>query len=165
MKLTPPRIVPRPETAKPITHKSPPIPGEYVELARGAYAVQPNDAAPPGDKNPETARTLIFGRTSKHHSLALAATSSQKLKGLKGPGYGLQTAGVWVSAEAIPECYCNVTNADISRHSEFRNYVRELKFMPATKSGVWGTVPPHWISAPPDSTRVFSAASESQELT
>ena len=28
MKLTPPRIVPRPETAKPITQRSPPIPGE-----------------------------------------------------------------------------------------------------------------------------------------
>ncbi len=55
MKLTPPRIVPRPEIARPITHRSPPIPGEYVELARGAYAVHPNDAAPPGVRNPATA--------------------------------------------------------------------------------------------------------------
>ena len=55
MKLTPPRIVPRPEIARPITQRSPPMPGEYVELARGAYAVQPNDAAPPGVRNPATA--------------------------------------------------------------------------------------------------------------
>ena len=55
MKLTPPKIVPRPEIASPITQRSPPIPGEYVELARGAYAVQPKDAAPPGVKNPMVA--------------------------------------------------------------------------------------------------------------
>ena len=52
MKLTPPRIVPRPEIARPITQRSPPIPGEYVELASGAYAVHPKEAAPPGVKNP-----------------------------------------------------------------------------------------------------------------
>ena len=132
-----------------------PMSGRFLRNLESAWFVHPS----------ETARTLIFGRTSKRHSLALAATSSQKLKGLKGSGYGPKTAEVWVSAEAIPECYYNVTEADSSSQSEFRNYGRPLKFMPATKSGVWGTVPPHWISAPPDSTRVFSAASESQELT
>ncbi|CAB4342512.1 unannotated protein [freshwater metagenome] len=55
MKLTPPRIVPRPEIVKPMTQRSPPIPGEYVEFASGAYAVHPNDAAPPGVRNPATA--------------------------------------------------------------------------------------------------------------
>ena len=129
--------------------------GRFLRNLESAWFVHPS----------ETARTLIFGRSSKHHLLALAATSSQKLKGLQGRGYGLQTAGVWVSAEAIPECYCNVTEADSSRHSEFRNYGRQLKFMPETKSELGCTVPPHWISAPPDSTRVFSAASESRELT
>jgi len=36
MKFTPPRIVPRPPIARPITHKSPPIPGEYWEFDNGA---------------------------------------------------------------------------------------------------------------------------------
>ena len=53
MKLTAPRIVPRPPTARPITHRSPPMPGEYEELDKGAYAVHPKDAAPPGAKKPE----------------------------------------------------------------------------------------------------------------
>ena len=52
IKLTPPRIVPTPLIAKPINQRSPPIPGEYSEFESGAYAVQPKDAAPPGDKKP-----------------------------------------------------------------------------------------------------------------
>ncbi|CAB4534735.1 unannotated protein [freshwater metagenome] len=55
MKFTPPRIVPIPPIANPITQRSPPIPGEYWEFASGAYAVQPNEAAPPGLKNPANA--------------------------------------------------------------------------------------------------------------
>ena len=55
MKFTPPRIVPTPLIAKPINHKSPPIPGEYCALDSGAYTVQPNEAAPPGDRNPPNA--------------------------------------------------------------------------------------------------------------
>ena len=55
MKLTPPRIVPIPPIAKPTIQRSPPMPGEYCELDSGAYAVQPNEAAPPGDKNPAKA--------------------------------------------------------------------------------------------------------------
>jgi len=55
MKFTPPRIVPRPESASPTIHKSAPTPGEYCELESGAYAVQPNDAAPPGVRNPANA--------------------------------------------------------------------------------------------------------------
>ncbi|CAB5063844.1 unannotated protein [freshwater metagenome] len=51
-KLTPPKIVPRPPIASPTNHRSPPIPGEYCAFARGAYAVQPKEAAPPGVKNP-----------------------------------------------------------------------------------------------------------------
>ena len=55
MKFTPPRIVPRPPSASPTIQRSPPIPGEYSALESGAYAVQPNEAAPPGDKNPAVA--------------------------------------------------------------------------------------------------------------
>ena len=58
MKLTPPKMVPKPLIASPKTHKSPPIPGEKVVLESGAYANQPNDAAPCGVKNPETAIKL-----------------------------------------------------------------------------------------------------------
>ena len=36
MKFTPPRIVPNPESAKPKTHRSPPIPGEKVVFESGA---------------------------------------------------------------------------------------------------------------------------------
>ena len=36
MKLTPPMIVPKPASARPNTHKSPPIPGEKVVLDNGA---------------------------------------------------------------------------------------------------------------------------------
>ena len=36
MKLTPPRIVPKPLRARPKTHKSPPIPGEKVVFDSGA---------------------------------------------------------------------------------------------------------------------------------
>ena len=46
MKLTPPMMVPKPPRASPKTHKSPPIPGENVEVESGTYANQPNDAAP-----------------------------------------------------------------------------------------------------------------------
>src|ERR1700710_2818743 len=53
--LTPPRMVPRPETARPMIQRSPPAPGEFTAFDSGAYAVQPNAAAPPGVKNPETA--------------------------------------------------------------------------------------------------------------
>ncbi|CAB4762296.1 unannotated protein [freshwater metagenome] len=55
MKFTPPRIVPIPPIARPITQRSPPMPGEYCEFASGAYAVQPNEAAPPGVKKPAKA--------------------------------------------------------------------------------------------------------------
>ena len=47
-KLTPPRIVPNPDSARPMIHMSAPTPGEYVALVSGAYAYQPNAAAPPG---------------------------------------------------------------------------------------------------------------------
>ena len=46
MKFTQPRIVPNPLSARPNTHKSPPIPGENVVFDNGAYANHPNDAAP-----------------------------------------------------------------------------------------------------------------------
>ena len=48
MKLTPDRMVPRPDRVRPMIHMSPPMPGEYTELVSGEYAYQPNDAAPPG---------------------------------------------------------------------------------------------------------------------
>ena len=47
-KLTPLRIVPSPESTRPMIHMSPAIPGECTELVSGAYAYQPNAAAPPG---------------------------------------------------------------------------------------------------------------------
>jgi hypothetical protein len=52
MKLTEPRIVPKPARARPKTQRSPPRPGENVVSDSGAYANQPNDAAPCGVKNP-----------------------------------------------------------------------------------------------------------------
>ncbi|CAH0327606.1 hypothetical protein SRABI128_06273 [Microbacterium sp. Bi128] len=55
MKLTAPRMVPKPESARPKTQRSPPTPGLNVVLDSGAYANQPNDAAPCGVMNPETA--------------------------------------------------------------------------------------------------------------
>ncbi len=54
MKLTPPRIVPRPDIHRPMTHRSPPMPGELTASLSGAYANQPKLAAPPGTKNPDT---------------------------------------------------------------------------------------------------------------
>src|SRR5690554_6551936 len=55
MKFTAPRIVPNPLSARPNTHRFPPIPGENVVEERGAYANQPNDAAPCGVRKPATA--------------------------------------------------------------------------------------------------------------
>ena len=34
-KLTPPRIVPRPDSTRPMIHMSPPMPGEYSALVSG----------------------------------------------------------------------------------------------------------------------------------
>ncbi len=48
MKLTPPRMVPSPDSTRPMIHMSPPTPGEYSELVSGEYAYQPNPGAPPG---------------------------------------------------------------------------------------------------------------------
>jgi hypothetical protein len=36
MKFTPPKMVPKPLSARPKTHRSPPIPGENVVFERGA---------------------------------------------------------------------------------------------------------------------------------
>jgi hypothetical protein len=36
MKLTPPRIVPKPESARPMIHRSAPMPGEFAALVSGA---------------------------------------------------------------------------------------------------------------------------------
>src|SRR6478735_3397379 len=55
MKLTAPRMVPKPDSARPNTHRSPPMPGVNVVLFRGAYAVQPKEADPCGVMKPETA--------------------------------------------------------------------------------------------------------------
>ena len=53
-KLTAPRIVPRPTIHRPMTHRSPPIPGEFASSVSVEYAVQPKSAAPPGTMKPET---------------------------------------------------------------------------------------------------------------
>ena len=65
MKLTPPMIVPKPLRARPKTHRSPPMPGEKVVFDKGAYANHPNDAAPCGVKNPETAIRLPKKKNQK----------------------------------------------------------------------------------------------------
>ena len=54
-KLTAPRIVPKPVSASPSTHRSPPTPGENVSLDNGVYAVHPKEAEPCGVRNPATA--------------------------------------------------------------------------------------------------------------
>ena len=36
MKLTPPRIVPKPDSARPMIHMSAPMPGEWIESFSGA---------------------------------------------------------------------------------------------------------------------------------
>ena len=56
--LTPPRIVPRPDSASPMIHMSAPTPGEFVASESGVYAVQPKFAAPPGVTKPSTASVL-----------------------------------------------------------------------------------------------------------
>ena len=53
--LTPPRMVPRPPTARPMIHRSPPAPGEWMASVSGEYAVQPKSAAPPGVMKPAVA--------------------------------------------------------------------------------------------------------------
>ena len=52
--LTAPRMVPRPEMARPTIHMFVPVPGVLVTLFSGAYAVQPKSGAPPGVTNPPT---------------------------------------------------------------------------------------------------------------
>ncbi len=54
VKLTAPRMVPRPAMYRPMIHRSPPTPGELTASFNGAYANQPKLAAPEGDRNPET---------------------------------------------------------------------------------------------------------------
>ncbi|GFJ91720.1 hypothetical protein Prum_053620 [Phytohabitans rumicis] len=53
--LTPPRIVPRPEMARPTIHMLAPTPGELTASLSGAYANQPKSAAPPGVMKPARA--------------------------------------------------------------------------------------------------------------
>ena len=50
--LTAPRMVPRPPTVRPKTHRSAPTPGLCTAPDNGVYAVQPKSAAPPGVRNP-----------------------------------------------------------------------------------------------------------------
>ena len=75
MKLTPPRIVPIPLIANPTIHKSPPMPGEYCAFESGAYAVQPNDAAPPGVKNPAKA-IIPPKRKSQYESMFILGNAT-----------------------------------------------------------------------------------------
>jgi len=53
MMLTAPRIVPRPDSVRPKTHRSAPALGEKTTLLSGAYANQPKSAAPSGVRKPE----------------------------------------------------------------------------------------------------------------
>ena len=50
--LTAPRIVPRPDSTRPMIHMSAPAPGELTALFSGEYANQPKSAAPPGVMKP-----------------------------------------------------------------------------------------------------------------
>ena len=52
MKLTAPRIVPRPDSHRPRIHRSPPTPGERAAADNGEYPVHPQSAAPPGVAKP-----------------------------------------------------------------------------------------------------------------
>ena len=51
--FTAPRMVPSPDTASPMIHRSPPTPGEFCTQDSGTG--RPNAAAPPGVKNPDVA--------------------------------------------------------------------------------------------------------------
>src|SRR3546814_5814083 len=53
--FTAPKIVPRPDTPRPKSHISAPVPGECTASVNGVYAVQPKSAAPPGVMNPAIA--------------------------------------------------------------------------------------------------------------
>ena len=44
--------VPTPVAPTPMIHMSEPMPGEWMESARGMYMVQPKSAAPPGVRKP-----------------------------------------------------------------------------------------------------------------
>ncbi len=55
MKLTAPRIEPKPDSATPVIHRSAPRPGEWTASDSGAYRNQPKSAAPPGVRNPKAA--------------------------------------------------------------------------------------------------------------
>ena len=55
--LTAPKIVPSPDTIRPMIHRSAPTPGECSASVNGLYPVHPKSAAPPGVRNP--ARTMI----------------------------------------------------------------------------------------------------------
>src|SRR3954464_11317484 len=46
--LTPPRMVPRPPTARPMIHRSPPAPGEWMGSGNRGEAGHPKSAAPAG---------------------------------------------------------------------------------------------------------------------
>src|SRR3954466_4775162 len=65
MKLTPPRIVPRPLTARPAIHMFGPAPGVFVTSESGVYAVHPKSAAPPGVAKPIVAMVLPKRKSQK----------------------------------------------------------------------------------------------------
>src|SRR4029453_10849478 len=54
-KLTAPRMVPRPAIHSPMTHRSPPTPGDRTASDSGVYAVHPKSAAPCGVRKPDAA--------------------------------------------------------------------------------------------------------------
>src|SRR3954465_11252686 len=58
MKLTPPRMVPRPLTASPVIHMFGPAPGVFTTSDSGLLGVQPKSAAPPGVRRPAVAIEL-----------------------------------------------------------------------------------------------------------
>src|SRR3954451_22270072 len=79
-KLTAPRIVPRPDTARPAIHRFAPAPGEFTASDSGASAYQPKSAAAAGGRKPDTARVLRKRNSQKEKAFSRGnATSGEPI--------------------------------------------------------------------------------------
>ena len=106
--LTPPRMVPRPATARPMIHRSPPAPGEWMASVSGEYAVQPKSAAPPGVMNP--ALTISPPNRNSQNENALSrgnATSGAPICSGNTRLANPNTIGVAYSSSMIVPCMVN----------------------------------------------------------
>ena len=96
--LTPPRMVPRPDTISPMIHMSPPRPGEWPASDSGVYAVQPKSAAPPGVRN-----ELITISPPKRYSQYANALSRGKATSGEPICNGRMSARGTACATTLPE--------------------------------------------------------------